>query len=770
MTSGQNLALWQLQEIAAVDGYSLEVESVKKPSDASPLLLIAVSIHIGPIPKAEGGLQLHERETFLFTIPPTFPFQKSEVWVEHDRFAGKPHVQWVHYLCLYQSAGEWNVSDGMFGLIDRLVYWLRQGALNQLDPEGQPLHPPAVYADYEKGKLVIPKANTPTFQGAYWAGVAGILNLPTRIEITKWFDLNNIPNEGDCALALLFAAPLPWEYPTKGVNLFRECERQGVPKEFLFRILKASSILTPKGQPIYCVMGSPMRGIAGGPRKQHLSVWMIEAQTADYIRNTISETSDTAEITELRVKFEELLVHFLENAKISWCPVVEARPEITIRRDQESIISYFRGKSVSIWGCGALGAHIAICLCRAGVRRLVLRDKGMVIPGILVRQPYIDDDVGKLKVEALKNQLLAIRPELEILPYISNLETELSTGSFEWSDGSDLVIDATASELVRRRLEMIWNSSQTRRVLIAALMLDQSAKRLITGVVGTEFSGGTWDVFRQAKLKMLSDQNFVMFADSFFLSDVKQRPFQPEPGCSEPTFIGSAADSAGLAAIGLNLIAKEFVQNPSLLFAVSHAFTQPTEFKPGLSEKSGRFDFQPDFVLRLNDNEVRINQAALREIKAWITQNKRIRNRKVETGGLLWGEWDDATSIVWVTDASGPPPDSHHSEESFICGSKGTREEHETRIKLTRFSVGYIGMWHTHPVSQAFPSGRDFIGMHQILTSGPLPPRKNILLIIGKENGVDTIGVYLFRRMTGDTAAALHEFHEARVPLLEAML
>lgn len=770
MTSGQNLALWQLQEIAAADGHSLEIESIKKPSDISSLLLVTASMLIGPIPKAEGGLQLCERETFLFIIPPRFPFQKPEVWVEHDRFADKPHVQWVHSLCLYQSTAEWNVGDGMFGLIDRLFYWLRQGALNQLDPEGQPLHPPAVYADYEKGKLVIPKANTPTFQGVYWLGVAGILNLPARIEITKWFDLNNIPIEGDCALALLFAAPLPWEYPTKGADLFRECERQGVPREFLFRVLKVSSILTPKSQPIYCILGSPMRGIASGPRKQHLSVWMIDAQTADYIRNTIGETSDTAEITELRTKFEELLFKVLENAKISWCPVVEARPEITIRRDQESIISYFREKSVSIWGCGALGAHIAICLCRAGVRRLVLRDKGMVTPGILVRQPYIDDDVGKPKVEALKNHLLAIKPELEIFHYTSNLETELSTGIFDWTDGSDLVIDATASELVRRRLEIIWNSGQTHRVPIAALMLDQSAKRLIIGVVGAEFSGGTWDVFRQAKLKMLSDQNLVVFADSFFPLEVKQKPFQPEPGCSEPTFIGSAADSAGLAAIGLNLIAKEFVQNPSLLFAVSHAFTQPTEFKSGLSGKSGRFDFQPDFVLRLNDYEVRISKAALREMKAWITQNKRIRNRKVETGGLLWGEWDDATGIVWITDASGAPPDSHHSEESFICGSKGTTEEHETRVRLTRFSVGYIGMWHTHPVSQPFPSGKDFIGMHQILTGGQLPPRKNVLLIIGKDNGVDTIGVYLFRRMTGGADAALHEFHEARSPLPEAML
>jgi hypothetical protein len=151
---------------------------------------------------------------------------------------------------------------------------------------------------------------------------------------------------------------------------------------------------------------------------------------------------------------------------------------------------------------------------------------------------------------------------------------------FEWTDGSDVVIDATASDLVRKRLEMVWHSERVRRVPVASLMLDQLAKRLLTAVVGPEYSGATWDVFRRVKLETLRDQSIAAYADSFFPSDVRQKVFQPEPGCSEPTFIGSAADSAALAAIGINLIAQELEQTLSGC-AISHMFKQPTDSTMG---------------------------------------------------------------------------------------------------------------------------------------------------------------------------------------------
>jgi len=762
MTSGQELALLQLQEIADVDNYSLEIEEVIEPNGTTPWLRVKINIYVGSVERVDAGLPLRDREPFTLLIPPSFPFTKVEVRVEHDRFAGWAHVQWVHNLCLYQSPTEWNPSDGIFGLINRLEHWLVQGAKNQLDPEGEPLHPPAVYADVEIGKLIIPRMDTLAFNGAFWVGIAEIEEKAKFIEITRWHELDAVPNNIECAVAILFSSPLPWEYPTKGADLFRECERQGVSPEFLFQVLKLAAICSKEDNPIYMILGSPMRGIAGGERKQHLSVWAIPPKTAGYIRATVRQTNDSGSVEELRASLEALLAQSLELAKVSWCPVIEDRPEVTIRRDHGSVVSFFRGKTVAVWGCGALGANVAIFLARAGAKKLILYDKALVTPGVLVRQPYVEGDVAEGKAEALASHLGQIRKDLEIEPHIRNLEGVLSDELADWGDGADVVIDATASDTVRRRLEILWNRGN--RVPLAAMMIDRTAQQLITAVVGKSYSGAVWHVWRNTKIELLRTDASSPFADGFFPSRITERPFQPEPGCSEPTFIGSAADSSGLAAIGLNLIATD-LSTLSPESAISRLFGQP-----GSSTRSLRFAFYPDFVIRADDYEVRITKAALHEMKAWISSNRRVRKSTVETGGLLWGEWDDATRIVWITDVSGPPPDSTHAETKFVCGVKGTKKEHDRRTEFTRGACGYIGMWHTHPVSEPWPSGIDLAGMHQILTKGGLPPRKNLLLIIGKDSGKDVVGAYLFRRMKGDALSAVHELKTGRMALPEHFL
>ncbi|MCA9469770.1 MAG: ThiF family adenylyltransferase, partial [Nitrospira sp.] len=456
-----------------------------------------------------------------------------------------------------------------------------------------------------------------------------------------------------------------------------------------------------------------------------------------------AQSLDNLGISAIREKLEHLLVKFLKDSTISWCPVMEARPEVTIRRDSHTHLSFFEEKSVSIWGCGALGAHIAVYLCRAGVRKLTLRDHGLVTPGILVRQPYTYRDIGKQKVEALKEKLLSINPDLEISEYYSDIVYELGKPDFVWSDGADVVIDATASQLVRMRLETVWNSANQPHIPVASLMVDQTATHLMTGIAQGHFSGATWDLFRKAKLELLRDSMYLPFADSFFPNgDDIRKPFQPEPGCSEPTFIGSSADSAGLAGIGLNLIAT----------AVST--DSPGGTVQFFSQNSNQsrlpaptiFTFKSDMIFYATPYTVRISPDALSELCAVINQNRRIRGKNIETGGLIWGEWDDGMQVVWISNVSGPPQDSFQSENSFRCGREGTSEEHRIRQDWSRLSVGYLGMWHTHPNSQPFPSPTDEHGMAEILSSGPLPPRKQALLITGIISGETYLGCYLFER------------------------
>jgi tRNA A37 threonylcarbamoyladenosine dehydratase len=68
-------------------------------------------------------------------------------------------------------------------------------------------------------------------------------------------------------------------------------------------------------------------------------------------------------------------------------------------------VTWFAGKTIELWGCGALGSWIAEYLVRAGAAAIILRDHGYVTKGLLVRQNYIEADVGQRKVDALFHRL-----------------------------------------------------------------------------------------------------------------------------------------------------------------------------------------------------------------------------------------------------------------------------------------------------------------------------------------------------------------------------
>lgn len=741
MTDGQQRALWQLKLIAQEKPGVFDVEAVHPPTAEDVRLSVIVGLRVGELPAAVGGVQLRAREEFRLIIPRDFPFTKPEVFVDHRRFAGRPHVQWSKYLCLYQSATEWNASDGMFGLVQRICDWLTKAAANQLDPDGQPLHPPAVYVNHTRGKLIVPCVDTPSFDEPCWLGVAELREYPNRIEIVAWHTPATMPAEGKFALALLFRGEWPWEFPEKGDALFREFEKQGVAPDLLLRLL---AILAADGAgetPMYLVVGTPMRGTAGGVRKQHLAVWSLDANVKKYLALTLPRNHDTAEQTDARAKLRRLLDDHLHTAELTWCPVMEARAEVTVRRDGESPLARFRGRAVSVWGCGALGAPIALALCRAGVARLVLVDNGRVSPGLLVRQPYRADDIGSLKVDALEAQLKSIRPEVVVEKHDGNVSRRLAAGE-DWASGCDLVIDATASEVVRKRMEQVWNRTLPHHVPVASLVVDATSSKLLAGFAGASASGASWDVFRKTKIELLR-RGRKDFADAFFPEASAARLFQPEPGCSEPTFQGSSADATSMAAVGLNLIAGWF-GGPAADAQFSAVFAAPKAAVAALAPQF--FTFPADIVIATEHHELRVAPAALKEVRGWIEQNRRRRSRTAETGGLLWGEWDDASRVVWVTDASGPPADSKHSAELFVCGQTGTIEESNSRQKYSRSAVQYLGMWHTHPVSRPMPSDIDYQGMAEILACGPTPPMKNLLLIVGRMPTQDVLGAFVFMR------------------------
>lgn len=106
------------------------------------------------------------------------------------------------------------------------------------------------------------------------------------------------------------------------------------------------------------------------------------------------------------------------------------------------------GSTVTIVGVGGLGTIVAELLCRMGIGTLILIDGDIVENNNLSRQHlFIQNDVGKKKVEAAKSRLLEIRDDIKIITYNSFLEeknTELLGG---------IVVDCVDNHATRRIID-----------------------------------------------------------------------------------------------------------------------------------------------------------------------------------------------------------------------------------------------------------------------------------------------------------------------------
>lgn len=69
---------------------------------------------------------------------------------------------------------------------------------------------------------------------------------------------------------------------------------------------------------------------------------------------------------------------------------------------------------IGVAGCGGIGSNCAHNLVRCGFKRFLLVDYDTVEPSNLNRQFFFYDQIGKEKVEMLKNNLLMINPDLDI--------------------------------------------------------------------------------------------------------------------------------------------------------------------------------------------------------------------------------------------------------------------------------------------------------------------------------------------------------------------
>ena len=261
------------------------------------------------------------------------------------------------------------------------------------------------------------------------------------------------------------------------------------------------------------------------------------------------------------------------------------------------------------------------------------------------------------------------------------------------------------------------------------------------------------------KYSLCIDDFLPDFLSAFYSERSPEKLFQPEPGCSDPTFVGSTADVIAIASNVLNISLKN-------LITADHSIGIGLVAPFGDTQK-GQVNVKklPSFInIEAGDYRIRISRIVFKQVKGWVKQNNRVRSNDYETGGLIWGFWDAAVKVIWIFDSSGPPSDSKHGKAQFTCGIKGTIEEHKLRMKRTYGVSGFIGYWHTHPNIPSCQSNIDMENMANLVSCFGQNQKRSLMLIFGKTAEFSTAGIYLYESHAISSSTNLISIGVAQFP------
>lgn len=767
LLDGHRLAFEQLRALEEASGGAIQL--LRTPDVTDGLWRPTLSVDCSGVERAPAGIRIRARERFVLTIDAEFPFTIPAVNVTHDRWADVPHVQWRRHLCLFGAPSiEWDPPDGMNLLIDRLTRWLEAAAKGELDPDDQPLHPPVAYA-IDPGVVVVrgdvgdlaPQVTgdrrdltqgTPSTGEARLAvGVAGARR-GDRLDILEWMTLSewlrrwNEPGANAeprrACLAIFGTSEAAFEYPLSASEVIEVIGRLGVSRStlldaaavvaltnFALRQQTPNSASTPSDR-LHVLIGTPSRRSDDGSLRLHFVCWRLDEQASSLAEDLAFGGSTNEVLAAAAQRAIGAVEEWIRTSSARWVRVLDDRSEVSTRRDAGTALAWLCGKRVAIFGAGALGGHVAEACARAGVEEVAVVDNDIVTPGVLVRQPFEDDDIGANKATALAARLNRIR-EGVVSGYPSSAEA-LFLASHESPPNFDLVIDASADHALRCRIEQRRSNARRPWPPMLTMVIGHDAARGVVAMSAPSAPGGGRDLLRRLAVK--ARQEFTAdlsdVADDLFPLEPRTRLFHPEPGCSAPTFVGSAAQVSALAGgmldAGLRLAGEFYEGGPAMAAA---AVRIPTA---GHGAAATTVGWQDDLVAhdRASGYQVRISADAAAAMRSEVRRGRRLRGMRVETGGPLLGQIDDAARCIWIDRASGPPPDSVLSEAFFDHGTIGVREFLDHHRSRTGGLTSYVGMWHSHPYGHAAPSTLDIQAMDDMVGPFAGAPRRALVLIV----------------------------------------
>ena len=516
---------------------------------------LKLDLDTGGFTRGAGGLEVHPIERVVILISPNYPISPPVATVEHQRWVGFPHVLQGTRLCIYLDTNtEWDPTRGMTGFMARLWEWFEDAIGGRFDPTTALYHPVGgVLHRTDGAPTVVAALSMPgdLLNGGVVHRIGLRPRTAHRIDIAAWtppYELGLVPG---------LLVVLPEYLPLGGGHHLSDLlaiVRQQLDRGQR-RALETSlrRLIRDLGDHDYLHAIIAVPNPADGKEvSRHLIGWRLPAEAAARAlaaaRSAASSASDSKE------------------PAVEWTYVDDQRAEVAVRRDSGRPVTVYGGSKIAVWGCGALGSWIAELLVRAGARRVTLRDPGFVTRGLLVRQNYTEEDVGRPKVEALAERLGRLSDSCEITGIVDHAQA----GMEDDASSCDFIFDTTVNTAVNVALDDAQKQGTLRVPVAQAATDNQTATLGIITITDGSLATTTAELDHTLYKKTARDASLAPYL-TFWDHDAHP-PLTPAPGCSVPTFHGSAADATGVAAsvVGVAAIALSRRVAGGYLLALPH--------------------------------------------------------------------------------------------------------------------------------------------------------------------------------------------------------
>ena len=141
----------------------------------------------------------------------------------------------------------------------------------------------------------------------------------------------------------------------------------------------------------------------------------------------------------------------------------KSRTELLIGKDN---IQKLANSKVIVYGIGGVGSFVVEGLVRAGVENIILVDNDVISPSNLNRQIHATiTNIGKLKVDCMKDRILSINPNVNVEKYIPQ---DIEEGEETLIDNViDYVVDAV--DTITTKLKLIQKAKEKQIPIISCM-------------------------------------------------------------------------------------------------------------------------------------------------------------------------------------------------------------------------------------------------------------------------------------------------------------